>query len=129
MENKVVTCVYCGHAYPPGTPTSGSQVEALTAHIKVCEKHPMRELEKKYDELDKIAGELAGKVIWALKYLDCKGSGLLVKDGGKCIVPWIDDFIETLAHAGIIVTKEDVMNIRNPPKKKSKKIRREQRND
>lgn len=42
-ETQVLTCVYCGTAYPPGTPASGSDV--LTAHIKVCEKHPMREVE------------------------------------------------------------------------------------
>ncbi len=38
-ETQILTCVYCGHAYPPGTPAS--QHEALTAHIKVCEKHPL----------------------------------------------------------------------------------------
>ena len=40
---NVLTCVYCGHAYPEGTPPHGSQV--LTDHIKVCEKHPMRQCE------------------------------------------------------------------------------------
>lgn len=39
-QNQTLTCVYCGMAYPPGTPTHGSDV--LTAHIKVCPKHPMR---------------------------------------------------------------------------------------
>jgi len=43
---QTLTCVYCGHAYPPGTPTHGS--DELTAHIKVCTKHPMRALEIKY---------------------------------------------------------------------------------
>lgn len=43
MENRVLTCVYCGHEYPQGTPAAGSDV--LTAHIKVCEKHPMRKAE------------------------------------------------------------------------------------
>jgi hypothetical protein len=43
MENRVVTCVYCGHEYPDQTPTSGAEV--LTAHIKVCPKHPMRKAE------------------------------------------------------------------------------------
>lgn len=42
---NTLTCVYCGHEYPEGTPPHGSQI--LTNHIKVCEKHPMRELEKK----------------------------------------------------------------------------------
>jgi len=40
--SNILTCVYCGHAYPEGTPPHGSQV--LTDHIKVCEKHPMKKL-------------------------------------------------------------------------------------
>jgi len=40
--NNVVTCVYCGHEYPEGTPTS--QATLLTEHIKTCEKHPMKQL-------------------------------------------------------------------------------------
>jgi hypothetical protein len=46
---NTLTCVYCGMAYPEGTPPHGSQV--LTDHIKVCEKHPMRESEKKVSVL------------------------------------------------------------------------------
>lgn len=42
-ETRVLTCVYCGHSYPPGTPEHGA--ETLTAHIKACAKHPMRVLE------------------------------------------------------------------------------------
>jgi len=42
-DRRIVTCVYCGHEYPEGTPQS--QDERLTEHIKVCEKHPMRALE------------------------------------------------------------------------------------
>ena len=38
-EQSVLTCVYCGHAYPPGTPPSNA--EALTVHVAVCPKHPM----------------------------------------------------------------------------------------
>jgi hypothetical protein len=40
---NILTCVYCGMAYPEGTPPSGAQV--LTNHIKVCEKHPLRKAE------------------------------------------------------------------------------------
>ena len=50
-ERCVMTCVYCGHAYPPGTPTSGAQ--ALTDHIKVCKKHPMRAAEQRIATLEK----------------------------------------------------------------------------
>lgn len=46
---QTLTCVYCGKEYPPGSPAHGSSV--LTEHIKVCEKHPMRECEKQITEL------------------------------------------------------------------------------
>ena len=42
MPNKL-TCVYCGMAYPEGTPPYGAQI--LTDHIKICEKHPLRKAE------------------------------------------------------------------------------------
>jgi hypothetical protein len=41
---NILTCAYCGMAYPEGTPPHGSKV--LTDHIKVCEKHPMYKLRK-----------------------------------------------------------------------------------
>ncbi len=44
---RVLTCVYCGHAYPPGTPEHGAEV--LTAHVAVCEKHPMQAMRDKLD--------------------------------------------------------------------------------
>lgn len=47
---RTLTCVYCGHAYPPGTPAHGS--DTLTAHISTCEKHPMRLLEERIAELE-----------------------------------------------------------------------------
>ena len=49
MKKNTLTCVYCGMAYPEGTPPHGSQI--LTDHIKVCEKHPMREAEAKIKKL------------------------------------------------------------------------------
>ena len=48
-ESNIVTCVYCGHEYPDGTPTA--KHELLTAHIKECEKHPMRSAEQKIAKL------------------------------------------------------------------------------
>jgi hypothetical protein len=42
-------CAFCGQVYPPGTPASNH--EALTAHIKVCPKHPMRALESECERL------------------------------------------------------------------------------
>lgn len=40
---RVLRCAFCGTEYPPGTPPT--QHEALTAHVKVCVKHPMRQVE------------------------------------------------------------------------------------
>ncbi len=47
---RVVTCVYCAHEFPHGTPAS--QAEQLTAHVKVCEKHPVRAAEARIAELE-----------------------------------------------------------------------------
>lgn len=44
LMSTILTCVYCGHEYPADTPASGAPI--LTAHIKVCTKHPMRAAEK-----------------------------------------------------------------------------------
>ncbi|TAA12448.1 hypothetical protein EA658_09935 [Pseudoxanthomonas winnipegensis] len=46
---RVLTCVYCGMQYPQGTPAAGDQV--LTDHIRVCEKHPLRDAEAKVARL------------------------------------------------------------------------------
>lgn len=43
MNERILTCVYCGHEYPQDTPAHGSKV--LTEHIKGCEQHPMRKAE------------------------------------------------------------------------------------
>jgi len=45
----VVTCVYCGHEYPDGTPTAKHKL--LTDRIAKCEKHPMRAVIQQRDEL------------------------------------------------------------------------------
>lgn len=42
---RVLTCVYCGHQYPDGTPAA--KHAALTEHIQKCPKHPMTELRQK----------------------------------------------------------------------------------
>ena len=46
---NTLTCVYCGMAYPEGTPSHGAQV--LTDHIKVCPKPPLRQAENLILEL------------------------------------------------------------------------------
>ena len=48
QKQNVLTCVYCGHEYPPGSPRSGT--EALTEHVRNCPKHPMADLQKKYEK-------------------------------------------------------------------------------
>lgn len=54
MEYRVLTCVYCGHEYPVGTPASGADI--LTEHIRQCGKHPLK---KANDEIAKLHGVLA----------------------------------------------------------------------
>jgi len=57
-EGRVLTCVYCGHEYPEGTPSWGSDL--LTEHIRTCEKHPMRDLESKLAQLRRALVGLVG---------------------------------------------------------------------
>lgn len=57
-ENTILTCVYCGHQYPDGTPAA--KHELLTEHIKVCNKHPMRAAEQKIESLRKALAGLIG---------------------------------------------------------------------
>ena len=57
---KIVTCVYCGHRYPEGTPPHGAKI--LTEHIRVCKKHPMRKLEIENVKLRKIIEKLHAKL-------------------------------------------------------------------
>jgi hypothetical protein len=45
-------------AYPEGTPPHGAQV--LTDHIKICEKHPMRQAEDKISKLRNALSALIG---------------------------------------------------------------------
>lgn len=48
-HSHTVTCVYCGYAYPEDTPTHGAPV--LTAHIKNCPEHPLRQVEEENKKL------------------------------------------------------------------------------
>lgn len=59
QNDREVTCVYCGQAYPAGTPTHGAAV--LTDHIKVCEKHPMRQAEETIKRLEREIQGLTGQ--------------------------------------------------------------------
>jgi len=42
-------CAYCGIKFPDYTPKYERKI--LTDHIKICSKHPMRELEEVNEEL------------------------------------------------------------------------------
>lgn len=58
-DGEIVTCVYCGHEYPGGIPAA--KHELLTKHIKVCEKHSMRNTERKaklFDAVENAARDL-----------------------------------------------------------------------
>ncbi len=55
---NTLTCVYCGHEYPEGTPSYG--VKILTDHIKICDKHPMRKIEQDNLRLRKALVGLVG---------------------------------------------------------------------
>jgi hypothetical protein len=55
---NTLTCVYCGVEYPEGTPPHGSQV--LTDHIKVCERHPLREAEATIRKLRRALAGIVG---------------------------------------------------------------------
>ena len=57
-DKRILTCVYCGMAYPEGTPPHGSQI--LTDHIKGCEKHPMKKLVENNAKLRKALVGLVG---------------------------------------------------------------------
>lgn len=46
-RDRILTCVYCGHQYPQGTPPASAEV--LTEHIKTCPEHPMAKLQEKLD--------------------------------------------------------------------------------
>jgi hypothetical protein len=48
-SNTVLTCVYCGHKYPKGTPAAKHKL--LTAHIARCKAHPMRAVIIQRDKL------------------------------------------------------------------------------
>jgi hypothetical protein len=67
-QSRTLTCAYCGHQYPPGTPPSNH--EALTRHVARCPLHPMKELvdilklvARRSEELDADSGRTLDEVI------------------------------------------------------------------
>ena len=55
---QTTTCAFCGESYPPGTPAS--QATALTDHIRICEKHPMWQVEADKAKLRAALATLVG---------------------------------------------------------------------
>jgi hypothetical protein len=53
---KTLTCVYCGHEYPPGTPAS--QHELLDEHIRQCPKHPLTAANAQIEEMQSFVGDV-----------------------------------------------------------------------
>ena len=49
MENRILTCVYCGMEYPQDTPPFDDKI--LTDHIRICPKHPLRSAEENIKKL------------------------------------------------------------------------------
>ena len=85
-ESRTITCVYCGYPYPPGTPTSGA--EALTAHVRTCEKHPLRAAESRANAAAAEAGRLRDALAGAEKAMAECGVGVsnsLHPHGDYCV--------------------------------------------
>ena len=49
-RENTLTCVYCGHEYPSGTPSSNA--ETLDTHIRLCVKHPLYEARERLARLE-----------------------------------------------------------------------------
>ena len=94
-DSTVLTCVYCGHQYPDGTPAAKHQL--LTDHIKICEKHPMREAEQK---INKLRSALIG-IIGAETEAELKAIELVIRSSA---VPDVDKAVTINAINAIIET-------------------------
>lgn len=84
-STQTITCAFCGHEYPPGTPTS--QADLLSQHIRVCAKHPMRAAEARIAELEGQVKAYQQRSGLNLNAWDgcphCKGSGR-IRSGEPC---------------------------------------------
>ncbi len=59
-ERNVVTCVFCGHEYPTGTPRA--QHQALTDHVAVCDKHPAAAFRLRAEKAEEEAARLTSSL-------------------------------------------------------------------
>lgn len=104
---SVVSCVYCGHQYPDGTPAF--KAEELTAHIKVCEKHPMREVEMQNQAMGEALRECAD---WMRKEQAFQG------DAGQCLQ--LDAALESAEAALFLWEPTQPKEEEEPPEKADK---------
>lgn len=74
QKQNVVTCVWCGHEYPTGTPRK--QHDLLYAHAMKCPKHPAAQFRTKVERLRDLAFEANqkdGGVVYADDILEIIG--------------------------------------------------------
>jgi hypothetical protein len=81
-STHTLTCVYCGHEYPPGTPASGAP--ALTEHVKECKAHPMYRVQQRLNQAEKLLAAVS----------QLRDHGFLAKDAqlSKELMTSIEDF-------------------------------------
>ena len=94
--SNTLTCVYCGMDYPEGTPPHGAQL--LTDHIKVCEKHPLRQAEIKIAKLRlALIGLIGAETKEELKVMECTLRSSQAPDADKiAAINAIHILIETM---------------------------------
>ena len=51
QERRLVVCAFCDMEFPGGGDGTVKDTKGLEAHMRTCEKHPMRALEKKNKRL------------------------------------------------------------------------------
>lgn len=100
-QGPTLTCAFCGQQYEKGTPPS--QHQALTDHIRKCEKHPLNEdIRKLKNENDILRGLVA-------KSLEqCVYCGLVDKSRCSHGFPgcaWADDLLIGESEAEKSITK------------------------
>ncbi len=68
-----LTCAFCGTVYPAETPASGHA--RLDAHVRVCEAHPMREVEVALTAAQAQAEALRAALQGIARYIDDNRAG------------------------------------------------------
>lgn len=87
-QQVVLTCVYCGHTYPPGT--LAAMHPLLTAHVERCEKHPMRAVVEERNRLLARLNKIAITLETAVCTDGCDKGVVLLSDHGTTHVEHID---------------------------------------